>query len=451
MAAIEHGLPTAADAERFVLGSILLDDTLFVQAAGALELDDFSLEKHRRIFKRMGDLQQRGEKIDRVTLYHELAKHKEAESCDGLSYLVTLDDGLPQIPNLDGYIRLVKDKALMRRIIFASQHLMNRALVGEEEPSRILSDASETWLKLSQAQQKSALLAPAEIFEQAGGVGSYLDGRNRVRGLKTGFPVFDALTGGLAPGKLYILGARPRMGKTAFMLNMTENISIKAEEHATLIFSLEMCRQSLLDRLICSRARVNTKRFEGGHLTSDEHRRVTRAAGEIATCDKILIDDKATTSIREIHTRIRQEQVKRSVGLVIIDYLQLLIGGDVKYRVAEASKISRDLKLLAKDCQVPVLAASQLSRECDTRNDPRPQLSDLRESGAIEQDADVVAFLFREEVYKPDRDNLRGLADLIIAKQRSGPEGTIPLTWLKEIVRFESRITGHGESRLGDD
>jgi replicative DNA helicase len=203
-----------------------------------------------------------------------------------------------------------------------------------------------------------------------------------------------------------------------------------------------MDRASLLDRLICSRARVNTKRFDGGFLDKEERGRIATAATAILESDRILIDDKATTNLHEIHAKIRQQQVKRPVGLVIIDYLQLLIDGRVEHRVAEASKISRDMKLIAKDCKVPVWALAQLSRECDKRPDPRPQLSDLRESGSLEQDADLVAFLFREEVYKRDREDLRGLADLIVAKQRAGPEGVIPLVWINEIVRFEERAMG---------
>jgi replicative DNA helicase len=222
-----------------------------------------------------------------------------------------------------------------------------------------------------------------------------------------------------------------------------DNISVKGEE-TSLIFSLEMDSQSIVDRLICARARVNTKKFECGYLNAEESRRAAKAAGEI-DCDHILIDDKATTDMGEIHAKIRKEQARRKVGLVVIDYLQLMIGGDVKHRVAEASKVSRDMKLVAKDCAVPVLSLSQLSRECDSRPDHRPMLSDLRDTGAIEQDADLVMFLYRGEVYYPDREDLRGMADLIVAKQRNGPIDTIPLVWLKEIVRFENAAEDRNE------
>jgi replicative DNA helicase len=438
---LDKGLPSNVDAERFILGSIVLDGSFYVQAAGALAAEDFSLEKHRRIFKRMGDLQSRGENIDRVTVANELMKCGELESCDGLSYLVSLDEGLPRIANIDSYIRIVLDKSTLRRIIFACQHLQNRCISGEELAAEVLAGAGETWLRLAERGQESTLLGAAEIVEQAGGISAYLDRRNRTKGLLSKFGALDVMMGGFKPGAFYILGARPRMGKTAFALNVAEKVSVDGDA-LTLIFSLEMDRASLLDRLICSRARVNTKRFDGGFLDKEERGRIATAATAILESDRILIDDKATTNLHEIHAKIRQQQVKRPVGLVIIDYLQLLIDGRVEHRVAEASKISRDMKLIAKDCKVPVWALAQLSRECDKRPDPRPQLSDLRESGSLEQDADLVAFLFREEVYKRDREDLRGLADLIVAKQRAGPEGVIPLVWINEIVRFEERAMG---------
>ena len=434
----EKGLPSNLDAERFVLGSILLDDTFFVEVAAVLTAEDFSIEKHGRIFRAMAGLQDQGEKIDRVTLANELMKRSELDACDGLSYLVSLDDQLPRLPNVDGYTRIVRDKATLRKIIFAAQYLQNRCIQGDQEPSQILADAGASFLSLAERGQESTLLGAMAIIEAAGGINTYLNRRDRAMGLMTGFRYLDGMMGGFKPGGFYILGARPRMGKTAFALNVAERVSVDSDA-VTLVFSLEMDRASLLDRLICSRARVNTKRFDGGFLDKDERGRVARATTQIVEGNRILIDDKANTNLQEIHAKIRQEQVKRPVGLVIIDYLQLLIDGDEKYRVGETSKISRGMKLIAKDCGVPIWALAQLSRECDKRQNPRPVLADLRESGSLEQDADLVAFMFREEVYKPDHEDLHGLADLIIGKQRSGPEGTVPLVWMNEIVRFEER------------
>ncbi len=236
----EKGLPVNLDAERFVLGSIMLDDALYVQAAGTLEHDDFSLEKHRRIFSRMGELQERGEKIDRITVANELMKYNELEACDGLSYLVSLDDGLPRIPNLDSYLRIVKDKATLRRIIFASQNMMNRCLMGEEEPNEILAGAEETLLKLGEARVKQGLVTPHQIVDAyEGGINAFLDPSKRVKGISTGFAKLDEMTGGMHGGDLIIIAARPSMGKTAMALNIAQHVSLKLKKTVA-IFSLEM-------------------------------------------------------------------------------------------------------------------------------------------------------------------------------------------------------------------
>ncbi len=439
------GLPTAVEAERFVLGSVLSDNSLLIQAE-KLEAHDFSIEKHRRMWTRIGEIQARGERADIGTLHAELNRHKEAESCDGIAYLISLDEGLPHIPNIEGYVRIVKDKADLRRIIFAGQHLVNRAMSGAETPDDILAGGKETLLSLAGGRQESSLLPLSAIVEGAGGMTAYLDRSNRHAGISSGYAKLDRMTGGFQPGNFYVLGARPSMGKTAFVLNVAEDISVNRED-VTLVFSLEMSKESLLDRLVCSRARVDTMRFEGGYMNAVEKQKVAKATAEIVDGGRILVDDKATTDMGEFHAKIRKEQARRPVGLVIIDYLQLMIGGDVKARTAEASKISRDMKLVAKDCKLPLWSLSQLNRQCDEREDHRPKLSDLRETGSIEQDADVVMFMYRGEVYDDTREDLRGMADLIVAKQRNGPIGTVPLVWLKTIVRFESRAEDFTEDR----
>jgi replicative DNA helicase len=441
---VSAGLPTNLDAERLVLGSILLDDTWYVQAAGALAADDFSLDKHRRIFARMGDIHGRGERIDSVTVANELIKRGELDTCDGIGYLVSLDDGLPRIPNLDSYVRIVRDKSTLRRIVYACQKLQHRAMGGCEDPAEILSGANATLLELAEGCSDTSFLAPSEIITREGGIQHYLDRKSRVTGLHSGYSDFDTLTGGFERGRLYVIGARPRMGKTAFALNIAERMSVDGA-YRSAIFSLEMSDVSLLDRLICSRARVNLKRFTGGYLNEEERRAVGRAAREIACDDRILIDQKANTAIDEIHAKIRKEKTRAGLDLVIIDYLQLLLQGKDEFRVAEMSRISRNAKVVAKDCDVPIIALCQLSRAVDARQDHRPVLSDLRESGAIEQDSDLVAFLYREDVYRKPDDPKDGQADLIIAKQRDGPEGVVPLIFQGNIVRFEERsIRGDG-------
>jgi replicative DNA helicase len=442
----EKGLPTNVDAERFVLGSILLDDTLYVQAAGTLEPDDFSLEKHRRIFKRMGELQTRGEKIDRITVANELMKFNELEACDGLTYLVSLDDGLPQIPNLDSYIRIVKDKAVLRRIIFASQHMMNRAMLGEEEPGDILAGAEETLLKLGDSQVKSGLLNAGQILQNyEGGISAFLDPSKRIKGISTGFAKLDEMTGGLHGGDLCIIAARPSMGKTALALNIAQHVALKLQQTVA-IFSLEMSQESLLTRMLCAAARVDSQRFRAGFLSQEERRKLNHSLHELVEAP-LYIDDTSGLHLMDMHAKLRRLQQERKVGLVIVDYLQLMtVPGRQENRNQEVSALSRGMKLLAKELNVPMMVLSQLSRAVETRQgDHRPQLSDLRESGSIEQDADLVGFIFREEVYHREREDLRGLAELIVAKQRNGPVGTVNLVFLHAQTKFENRAEDTGE------
>ncbi|MDP2997567.1 MAG: replicative DNA helicase [Bryobacterales bacterium] len=441
------GLPSNLDAERFVLGSILLDDSAFIAVAGMLSAADFSLETHRRIFGRMTDLNARGEKIDRVTLANELMKHGQLESCGGLTYVVSLDEGLPQLSNLDSYVRIVRDKSILRRIILTSQKLIERCTMGEDEPDEILASAEEELLKLGEARAREALISPRQIIDEYdGGLNAFLDPSKRIQGLSTGFTKFDEKTGGLHPGELIILAGRPAMGKTALALNIATHIALKNGKTVA-IFSLEMSSESLLTRMLCASARVDSQKFRAGYLNQDERRLLAAKAQEF-TQAPIYIDDTANTNLMDIHAKLRRLNAEHGLGLAVVDYLQLMGGrGKFENRVQEVSALSRGLKLMSKELRIPILVVSQLSRAPETRQgDHRPQLSDLRESGSIEQDADIVAFIFREEVYKPDRADLRGLADLMIAKQRNGPTGIIKLVFLHALTKFENAAADLEES-----
>jgi replicative DNA helicase len=383
----EKGLPTNVDAERFVLGSILLDDSFFIQAAGTLEASDFSLEKHRRIFRRMGELHERGEKIDRITLANELMKFNELESCDGLSYLVSLDDGLPQIPNAESYVKLVKDKAVLRSIIFASQHMIHRAMAAEEAPEDILAGAEETLLKLGEAQVKAGLLNPSQILQNyEGGISAFLDPSKRIKGISSGFIKLDEYTGGLHGGDLFILAGRPSMGKTAFALNIAQHVALRLKQTVA-VFSLEMSKESLLTRMLCASARVDSARFRSGYLTQEERRKLNHALEELVE-SPLYIDDTAGLHLMDLHAKLRRLKSEHGIKLVIVDYLQLMSGrGRYENRNQEVSALSRGLKLLAKELNVPMMVLSQLSRAVETRQgDHRPQLSDLRESGCLTGD-----------------------------------------------------------------
>ncbi|RPI07753.1 MAG: replicative DNA helicase, partial [Acidobacteriales bacterium] len=357
-------------------------------------------------------------------------------------YLVSLDDGLPQIRNVDSYVRIVKDKSLLRRVIYASQGLINRCLAGEEAPQEILANAEEVLLKLGESTGKTTLFTTGDIIDEfQGGLNAFLDPGRRIQGLSTGFKRFDELTGGLHPGELVILAGRPSMGKTALALNIAQYAAVRLKKTVA-VFSLEMSKEALLTRLLCSGARVDSHRFRLGYLDAEERRRLQAAASELVEAP-LYIDDTSGSNLIELHAKLRRLKAERPLGLVVLDYLQLMTGrGRFDNRVQEISALSRGLKLLAKELGVPMLVLSQLSRAPDMRpGDHRPQLSDLRESGSIEQDADVVAFIFREEVYKPDREDLRGQAELMLSKQRNGPTGKVNLVFLHHLTKFENRVS----------
>jgi replicative DNA helicase len=378
-----------------------------------------------------------------VTLANELMKLGQLEAVDGLSYLVSLDDGLPQIFNLDSYIRIVRDKSLLRRIIFTSQKLIDRCFIGEDEPDEILGSAEETLLKLGEARAKDALSNPRQIIEEfEGGLNVFLDPSKRIKGLSTGFVKFDEMTAGLHEGELIILAARPSMGKTALALNVAQHVATNPVDPKTVaVFSLEMSKESLLTRMICAGARVDQQKFRAGYLNGDERRRLQVMAMQLVEAP-LFIDDSPGTGLMDIHAKLRRLRSEHGLGLVVVDYLQLMTSrGRSENRNQEVSALSRGLKLLAKELKVPMMVLSQLSRAPETRpGDHRPQMSDLRESGSIEQDADLVGFIFREEVYKPDREDLKGMAKLIIAKQRNGPIGDVNLVFMKEFTKFENRM-----------
>jgi replicative DNA helicase len=324
--------------------------------------------------------------------------------------------------------------------------------MGDEETADILAGAEEALLKLGESNVKAGLLSPGAIIEgYEGGVNAFLDPSKRVRGISTGFKRFDEMTGGLHPGELIIIAGRPSMGKTALALNIAQHVAVKLEKTVA-FFSLEMSKESLLTRLLCATARVDSQRFRLGYLDQEERRRLQGSANELVEAP-LYIDDTSGANIMDMHAKLRRLQAERPVGLVVLDYLQLMSGrGRFENRVQEISSLSRGLKLLAKELDLPIMVLSQLSRAPENRpGDHRPQLSDLRESGSIEQDADVVAFVFREEVYKPEREDLRGVAELLLSKQRNGPTGKIQLVFLHHLTKFENRLADLGEEPLAEE
>ena len=448
--AFQKGLPANLEAERLTLGAVLVDPEAFPLVGGELTAEEFSLESHRRIFNRMSSIAERGERIDRVSLANELMRHSELESAGGLSYLMSLDEGIPQSLNVFGYVKIVKEKATLRKVIFTAQSVMDKAFLGVDEADHILAEAEESFLNIGASRAKNTLARPQEIIDEIG-LDQFLDPSSRIKGVSTGFTKFDEMTGGFREGELIIIAARPAMGKTAFALNIAQYVSGPRVQKPVAVFSLEMSKESLLTRMICAAARVDQHKFRTGFLNDDDRRQLAVAATDLMDAP-LYLDDSPGINMMDIHAKLRRVQAERGLGLVIIDYLQLMQSrGGQENRTQEVSSISRGMKLLSKELRVPIMALSQLSRGPETRpGDHRPQLSDLRESGSIEQDADMVCFLFREEVYKPDREDLKGRAELIISKQRNGPIGKIDLAFIHKFTKFGNLAEDLGHASPDD-
>jgi len=327
---------------------------------------------------------------------------------------------------------------------------MDKAFLGVDEADHILAEAEESFLNIGASKAKNTLARPSEIIDEIG-LDQFLDPSSRIKGVSTGFSKFDEMTGGFREGELIIIAARPAMGKTAFALNIASHVCGPRVNKPVAVFSLEMSKESLLTRMICAAARVDQHRFRTGFLNDDERRQLAVAATDLMDAP-LYLDDSPGINMMDIHAKLRRVQAERGLGLVIIDYLQLMQSrGKHDNRTQEVSSISRGMKLLSKELRVPIMGLSQLSRGPETRpGDHRPQLSDLRESGSIEQDADMVCFLFREEVYKPDREDLKGRAELIISKQRNGPVGKVDLAFIHKFTKFGNLAEDMGDVRHDD-
>ena len=440
---LAHSLPANVEAERSILGAILLDNLAYNQAAEHLKPEDFSLDSHRRLYTRMIDLAESSRPIDMITLVEELDRRKELEAIGDVGYISGLVDGVPDRPSIEHYIKIVRDKALLRGLIHAANSAIARAAEQSDPAEEILNDAEAAIFQLSEKRIGRGFMGVQEIVKESfGSVDALLQRGQRITGLATHYTDLDEMTSGFQRSDLIIIAARPSMGKTAFALNIAENAAIE-DQKTVGVFSLEMSREALLLRLLCSKARVDSHKMRTGSLWRDDMDKVVHAMEQLAHAP-IFIDDTPGIALSEMRAKARRlQQSTGALDLIIVDYLQLMSGGSRRYenRTQEVSAISRGLKGLAKELKVPVVALSQLSRAPESRGgDHRPQLADLRESGSIEQDADVVAFIFREEVYKPDEPELEGRAELIIAKQRNGPTGKVNLAFLKNSTRFESML-----------
>jgi len=438
--------PWSEEAEISVLSAMLIDGDAVARAVEMVDDSSFYREGNRRVFRAMLRLYSRGEVIDVVTLSDELKSAGEMEGAGGMSYLARLVDAVPTAANIEYHCRILKDKSTLRKLIDASTDIIQEAYgspAGEVEET--LDRAEQRIFQIAQASERQGFVWIKEIlwptFER---IEELQRSPGSVTGIASGFPDLDNMTAGFQPGDLVVVAGRPSMGKTALALNFAQHAAIE-QDVSTAIFSLEMSKESLVQRLLCAEGRVDSGRLRRGRLQDDEYARLATAAGHLNTAP-IWIDDSPAITALEVRAKARRLAAETNLGLLVVDYLQLMAGPrNVENRQQEISAISRALKAVAKELNIPVVALSQLSRGPEQRTDKRPMLADLRESGAIEQDADVVMFVYREEAYRKDGDmldekgeSLEGLAELIVGKQRNGPTGTIKLYFHKPYTLFES-------------
>jgi len=436
--ALDRLPPQNIEAEQSVLGAILLENEAIAEAIEILSPDDFYRDAHRRIFRGMFDLYEKNEPIDLITLTEQLSRKGQLEEVGGASYISSIISLVPTSANIKYHSKIVKEKALLRNLIRTATEIVSMSYDEGLEVNELLDRAETKIFSISEKMVKSSFVHVKEVLKGTIDlVDKLYDKRESITGLPTGFIDLDLLTTGLHPGELIVVGARPGMGKTSFCLNIASYVAIEVKVPVA-IFSLEMTKELIVLRMLCSEAEVDAKSIRSGYHSKEDYRKLVNAAGRLAEAP-IYIDD-SFNSVLEIRAKARRLKAEHGLGLIIIDYLQLMRSeGTYTQREQAISEISRSLKALAKDLSVPVIVISQLNRSCEQRGeDKHPILADLRESGAIEQDADTILFLYRDEYYKKDKSTEKGVADLDVAKQRNGPVGRRKLTFLDKFTKFKT-------------
>ena len=442
----ERTLPHNLEAEKCVLGAILINNHAFNQAAEVIDAQDFFRDAHRRIFEKMVGLTDRNEPVDLVTLKDELGRSGDLDEVGGPAYLSALTDGVPRSANVEYYAKIVKEKSTLRKLIASANEVLTSAYDGEQDADELLDDAERSIFQIAESRLRTGFVPLSEFVGKTYSLLERLQAhKGNLTGVPSGFERLDEMTSGFQKQDLVIVAARPSMGKTSLVLNIAMNAA--ADSPRTIgVFSLEMSAEQLFIRLLTSEARIDAHRFRGGFLGDTDYERLAAASARMHDA-KIFIDDSAGLGILEMRAKSRRLKLEHGLDMLIVDYLQLMTGrGRFENRQQELASISRQLKILAKELDVPILALSQLSRAPEGRTDHRPQLSDLRESGALEQDADVVLFIYREEMYAQQgepRPELEGIAEIIIGKQRNGPVGNVKLAFLKQHTRFENLQGGY--------
>ncbi len=427
--------PQNLEAERSTLGAMFLEKEAIYRAMEILRPDDFYRENHRLIYQTVLDLTNRGEPVDLVTVTEELRQKNALEKVGGITYLTELANAVPTAAHVEHYARIVEEKSLLRQLIHAATEIVTSSYEASDEVENIIDRAENTIFAITNRRSGQTVINLKDIlietFEQ---VEKLYEARGAVTGVPTGFSDLDRITAGLQPSDLIILAARPSMGKTTFALNIAQYVAVQLKL-PVIVFSMEMSKEQLAMKLLCAEAGVDNQRIRTGNLREEDWPRLSHALGRLSEA-AMFIDDSPNLSVMQVRSKARRVKAERGLGLIIIDYLQLMQGrGRVESRQQEVSEISRGLKALARELSVPVLALSQLSRAVEQRQNKKPTLSDLRESGSLEQDADLVCFLYREDYYEPETEK-KNITEFIIAKHRNGPLGSVEFLFQKEYSKF---------------
>ena len=442
MGLLERVPPQNLEAEKSVLGGILLDNQAMQRISEILQEGDFYRDAHRKIFQCMVELFEKSEPVDLITLTEEVSQKSWLKGVGGAVYLATLVDEIPTAANIEYYARIIKEKSILRQVIEAGTRIARDGYEEPEDAVDFLDKSEQTILEISRRQQRKGFVPIRDILQKTfHSIEELYQKKGMITGVPTGFIEFDQKTSGLQRSDLIIIAGRPSMGKTALALNISRNVAVKGIPVA--VYSLEMSKEQLAIRLLCAEGKIDGQKLRTGYFKKTDWKKLTTAADALSRAP-LFIDDSPGMTVREMRGKARQMKLEQDIGLLVVDYLQLMQGsGRVENRVQEISEISRSLKQLAKELDIPVLALSQLNRGVESRPDKRPILADLRESGAIEQDADVIAFVYREEFYYRDRPECENKAELIIGKQRNGPIGMVPLIFQKEYTLFCDAIREH--------
>ncbi|MBZ9637374.1 replicative DNA helicase [Clostridium sp. FP1] len=429
-----RSLPYNLEAEQSVIGSMLIDKTAISRVVEILNGDDFYRDSHKVIFNAIFDLYQKDTPIDMITLLEHLRSSEKLEASGGITYITEISNSIPSTANLSSYIKIVDDKSTLRKLIRASTEIMENCYNKQDDVEAVMDLAEQKVFNIAERKNSSDFEPMNTVLERGFlEIERIFNNKGETTGIPSGFPELDEKTAGFQKGDMILIAARPSMGKTTFALNLAEYAALREGKNVA-IFSLEMSKEQLAYKLLCSEANVDMSKLRHGNLEDKDWENIAKASGPLAAA-KIFIDDTAGTSVMDMRSKCRKLKMEHGIDMIVIDYLQLMSGSNPESRQQEVSEISRSIKALAKEMQCPVIALSQLSRAPEQRADHRPMLSDLRESGSIEQDADIVMFLYRDEYYDKETED-KNVAECIIAKQRNGPVGTVRLAWIGQFSKF---------------